>query len=293
MRPTASICQAIVRAASNTENPLYKQAAPVLIHGCVVIAHRHGLGSNVTRAQARSLAGYYLASAGLTRTTRGRGTTPGPSASRSGVTSAARIVRQIALKPPQGGPAAGIAEIVRSGATETLAILAQQLHQNTKSSAYAVWLFNSPADSHLLGFVSPPVTSNGRLRTEGALPPNAAHFRNVIVTLETQASPTAPGTIVLEGPLNPTTTAARRCSSYLLVAGTGCAADLPLVKSWASTAACLVADQYPDPTHSTCHVGGYECKAALGYPPGQTQGQQAAVVSCTGDSGTVKFIDRP
>jgi hypothetical protein len=206
---------------------------------------------------------------------------------------AARIVRQITLTPPQGRQGAGVAEILRSGPNEMIAILAQHLAQNMSHNAYAVWLYNSPADSHLLGFVSPPVTSSGRLRTEGRLPANAAHFKNVIVTLETQASPTAPGTIVLEGPLNPTTTAARRCSSYLLVAGTGCAADLPLVKSWASTAACLVADQYPDPTHSTCHVGGYECKAALGYPPGQTQGQEAAVVSCTGDSGTVKFIDRP
>jgi hypothetical protein len=64
-----------------------------------------------------------------------------------------------------------------------------------------VWLYNSPSDAHLLGFVNPGVTSNGRLSTAGALPSNANHFKQLIVTRETQASPKQPGSVILQGVL--------------------------------------------------------------------------------------------
>ena len=60
----------------------------------------------------------------------------------------------------------------------------------------------TPQDSHMLGFVNPGVGSNGRLQTAGALPSNAARYKQLIVTLETDANPHGPGRIVLRGPLN-------------------------------------------------------------------------------------------
>jgi hypothetical protein len=72
---------------------------------------------------------------------------------------------------------------------------------NTTHNAYAVWLYNSPTDSHILGFVSPGVKPDGKLQTAGVLPSNASHFKQLLVTLETQAKPHAPGKIILQGPL--------------------------------------------------------------------------------------------
>jgi Sigma-70, region 4 len=114
-----------------------------------------------------------------------------------------QVVHQINLTSP-GAPAtktAGLADVLKQGNTDGIAIVAQNVPANTKHDAYAVWLYNTPADSHILGFVNPGVSSNGRLSTAGALPANASHFKRLIVTLETQASPKAPGKIILQGPL--------------------------------------------------------------------------------------------
>ena len=132
---------------------------------------------------------------GTTTTTPSTGTTTTPG-------SSAKIVAQVNLKPPSGsGTEAGIAEVLKAGSNQALAILAQHLTPNTKHNAYAVWLYNTSTDSHLLGFVSPPVGSNGQLRTEGSLPSNVSHYHHLIITVETQASPKTPGTIILEGTL--------------------------------------------------------------------------------------------
>ena len=84
-----------------------------------------------------------------------------------------------------------------------VAIAAQGLAANTKHppNAYAVWLYNSPSDSKILGFVNPAVGSNGQLKTAGGLPGNASHYGKLLVTLETKSNPKTPGTIVLEGAL--------------------------------------------------------------------------------------------
>jgi hypothetical protein len=112
-------------------------------------------------------------------------------------------LRQINLKSPSGGKAVGIAEILRERGQIGVAIVAQGLAPNTKNpaNAYAVWLYNSPSDAHILGFVNPPVGNDGKLRTAGGFPSNASHFHNLLITLETQSNPKTPGTIVLEGPL--------------------------------------------------------------------------------------------
>jgi hypothetical protein len=127
-----------------------------------------------------------------------------PAAATSTTSTAASVVAQVNLTPPSGrGKAAGIAEVLRQGATKGIAIVAQHVTPNTTKppNAYAVWLYNSPADARILGFVNPGVGSNGRLSTAGALPSDASRFKELVVTLETSGAPKTPGTIVLQGKL--------------------------------------------------------------------------------------------
>ena len=130
------------------------------------------------------------------------GTTSAQSTAASKTTTP-QVIAQINLNPPSGGSAKGIAEVLRQQGKTGIAIVAQGLTPNQKKppNAYAVWLYNSPTDSRILGFVNPGVSSNGRLQTAGGLPTNASHFQKLLVTLETQSKPKSPGTIVLEGAL--------------------------------------------------------------------------------------------
>jgi hypothetical protein len=132
--------------------------------------------------------------------------TTSPSTSTTPKTSGTtpQVVSQINLNPPSGGAAKGIAEVLRQQGKTGIAIVAQGLTPNSKkpANAYAVWLYNSPTDSKILGFVNPGVSSNGRLQTAGGLPTNANHFQKLLVTLETQSNPKSPGTVVLEGALS-------------------------------------------------------------------------------------------
>ena len=113
----------------------------------------------------------------------------------------ARIVAQVNLSAPAGGSAKGVAEILKAGSTEAVAIIATNVAPNKAHDAYAVWVYNSATDAHRLGFVSPGVGSSGKLQTEGGLPTNASHYHHLIITLETQSDPKTPGQIVLEGDL--------------------------------------------------------------------------------------------
>jgi hypothetical protein len=129
---------------------------------------------------------------------------PGTGSTASAATTTPKVIAQINLNPPSGGAAKGIAEVLRQQGKNGIAIVAQGLTPNTKkpANAYAVWLYNSPTDSKILGFVNPGVATNGRLQTAGGLPPNASHFQKLLVTLETQSNPKSPGAIVLEGALS-------------------------------------------------------------------------------------------
>ncbi len=125
-------------------------------------------------------------------------------ATSSAADSSAVPVAQINLTSPNpSSKAKGVAEVVKEGANTGILIVATGLAANSKHppNAYAVWLYSSPTDSHILGFVNPGVTSNGKLQTQGGLPANASHYKELIVTLETQATPHAPGQIILQGPL--------------------------------------------------------------------------------------------
>jgi hypothetical protein len=134
-------------------------------------------------------------------------TTPSSTTSTSGSGTSASVVAQINLTPPasdKNSKAAGIAEVLNEGSIDGVAIVAQNVPANkTKPhpNAYAVWLYNSPQDAHLLGFVNPGVGKTGRLSTAGRLPSNASRYKQLIVTVETTASPKRPGTTILEGTL--------------------------------------------------------------------------------------------
>jgi hypothetical protein len=107
---------------------------------------------------------------------------------------------QINLRPARrGSHALGIAEVIRKNGHLSVAIAAQGLQPNTKHNAYAVWLYNSGRDDRLLGFVSPPVRSDEKLKTSGRLPNNAGCFRRLLISLETVPKPKRPHNITLSG----------------------------------------------------------------------------------------------
>jgi outer membrane biosynthesis protein TonB len=140
-------------------------------------------------------------------TTPASATTPPASASSSTTSttsSAAKVIAQINLTPTvAGSKAAGIAEVLRQGTTNGIAIVAQNVPPNTTHppNADAVWLYNSPTDAKILGFVNPGVPKSGKLSTAGGLPTNASHYKQLIVTVESSANPKAPGTVILQGTL--------------------------------------------------------------------------------------------
>ncbi len=127
----------------------------------------------------------------------------GTTSTNTTATQTPRIIGQVNLTSPSAGSkTAGIAEVFRRGSTVGILIAAQNVPPNSKHDAYAVWLSNSGSDSVRLGFVSPGVGSNGRLSTAGALPANASHYKQLLVTRETARNPRQPGTIILQGALS-------------------------------------------------------------------------------------------
>jgi Sigma-70, region 4 len=174
-------------------------AAAVVVAAVVVFLVVRGGGSKRQPvASAPTTASTPAAGAGST-------TSASTTATTASSTTSAKVVAQINLLPPSGhrSKAAGIAEILTEGKANGVAIVAQSVPPNKTAppDAYAVWLYNAPADAHLLGFVNPGVGKTGRLSTAGPLPGNAARFKKLIVTLETNGHPKAPGAIVLEGSL--------------------------------------------------------------------------------------------
>jgi hypothetical protein len=131
-------------------------------------------------------------------------TTPGATSTTGcnpATSTTACPIAQINLRSPTSSSTLGIAEVLKKQSTTAIAIVAQGVTPNTKHNAYAVWLANSPTDSHAvrLGFVNPGVGKNGRLQTAGALPANARNYSQLLVTLETKPNPPQPGTVVLQG----------------------------------------------------------------------------------------------
>jgi hypothetical protein len=117
-------------------------------------------------------------------------------------TTKAKVLGQVNLNSPNGNKTIkGIAQVISEGSTLGVLVVATHVPANTTHNAYAVWLYNSSSDAKLVGFVSTRVGSNGHLTTEGPLPSDASHYKEMLVTLETQQSPKSPGPVLLEGPL--------------------------------------------------------------------------------------------
>lgn len=166
-------------------------AAAVVIAVVVIIVATSGGSSNKPSTQASTTPPTTTAASGTTTTGSSTSTTAAKPISQTNLTS-----------PDSSSKAAGIAEVLEQGQTKGIAIVAQGVPPNTKHDAYAVWLYNSPADAVLLGFVNPGVGSNGRLSAVSPpLPSTAGRFKDVVVTLETQPKPKQPGKIILQGTL--------------------------------------------------------------------------------------------
>jgi hypothetical protein len=107
---------------------------------------------------------------------------------------------QIRLSSPTGGKESGAAEIVRQNGRLIIAIEASDVPPNSQHNAYAVWLSNRRGRYDRLGFVNPPVGSDGVLQTSGGLPSDAASYDELVISLETARNPQAPSRdVVLEG----------------------------------------------------------------------------------------------
>jgi hypothetical protein len=121
----------------------------------------------------------------------------------STTTSAPQVVGAVNLLPPTtGSQAKGVAQVIRVSTSQGIVIYATGMPANSKQNFYEVWLYNSPADNFSLGFVNPGVSKDGRLQTTGQLPTNVAHFKHLVISLETQKKTKAPTTVVLQGALS-------------------------------------------------------------------------------------------
>jgi hypothetical protein len=208
--PEAPVAAATPAAASESEPPQARERGPRAIYqpssrrggaillgivaavviGVVVVLIATSGGSS-HKSPASAAATSASTTLGATSTT----------ACNPATSTTACPVAQINLRSPTSSHTLGIAEILKKGSTTAIAIVAQGVPANTKHNAYAVWLANSPTDSHAarLGFVNPGVGKNGRLQTAGGLPTNASSYSQLLVTLETKPTPKQPGTVVLQG----------------------------------------------------------------------------------------------
>jgi sigma-70-like protein len=106
-----------------------------------------------------------------------------------------------------GGKAIGVATLVRRNGVPAMVLVGQGLPKCGRKFAYAVWLYNSPSDSRLLGFVTSNDTKydtclrkGKRLEGASGLPDNFSRYRDVLVSRESGTTqPTRPGPIVLRG----------------------------------------------------------------------------------------------
>jgi hypothetical protein len=126
-----------------------------------------------------------------------------PSAHKPGASvdpgSGRAVQIQIALWPAgSDSEATGTAELVRHGSRLLMTVRVSGLG-GSPGDRYAAWL-EGPQGAHLLGFVRSSGTA-GTFAGDAALPENATTFTTLIVTRETDASPSEPGPRVLRAPL--------------------------------------------------------------------------------------------
>ena len=118
----------------------------------------------------------------------------------------AAIVGQINLTPPTGGDTTkGVALVLQQGSLRGLGIEAEHVPPTSAKhrTTYAVWLYNSPSDATRLGYFSKGVNKKGALGSTAELPANAAHYKYLIITVETgDKTSKTPGAVLLKGNLS-------------------------------------------------------------------------------------------
>ena len=123
-------------------------------------------------------------------------------ASAGKVQSAGRTVRHLVLAPAGNDrKAVGEAAIVRQKKGMVLLLQGRGLPAN-RDDFYGVWLVNSAADAHLLGFISPAVGASGTFSSGASLPDDAVRYHELVITVETTSQPPAPGPPILHSALS-------------------------------------------------------------------------------------------
>jgi hypothetical protein len=113
-------------------------------------------------------------------------------------TTPARLIAQINLTPARGERARGFAAVIQRGAERVIAIAASGLGATSKQLIYGAWLYNTPTDFKLIGYV-PQVKADGKVSAAAPLPAGAARFHTFVVTRSTAAAGARPGAIILRG----------------------------------------------------------------------------------------------
>jgi hypothetical protein len=113
----------------------------------------------------------------------------------------------------RGGNTLAVVYVLKQGNKRTLAIAGQGFQRTTATRNYAVWLYNSPNEAQRLGF-APPIAADGRLaagvdatRIEDKaerdrvtrLMNDFYSYKELVITRESGARPTQPGTIIVQG----------------------------------------------------------------------------------------------
>jgi hypothetical protein len=208
--PRATAREAASQASAATpvaERPVSRRGGAVLIAAAAVVVVIVIVVVAIASGGGSSHHSSTTAASGSNTTT-----TSSASSGTSGATgtTGATALSQFKLTSPTSSKTLGIAVLVRSAGKYGIEVVGQNVAPNTKKNAYAVWLYNSPTDAKLLGFVYPGVTSTGtsagKLETAGPLPTDASAFRDLLVTVETQEHPKTPGPIILEGTVSLNTT---------------------------------------------------------------------------------------
>ena len=180
--------------------------AIMLTVGALVVVAVVAVLAVVLNGGSSSKSSSSLTAGPATNPTTSAGATTGATATGTGTTGAgtgttqAQVVAQNNLNPPSGtsSTAKGVGVVVKVGRVYGIVIEAQNVAPNNHN-VYAAWLYNSASDVYRLGFVSPLVGKSGRLEVGSPLPTNAGHFKQLLLSLETQSNPKTPGTIVLQG----------------------------------------------------------------------------------------------
>ena len=192
------------RAPSRSDRPTSRRGGAILlgVGALVVVALVVVLIALLTNSSSKhpsAVAASGTTANGTTATgTTATGATGTTKTSTNG--SGAQVVAQSNLNPPAGSSSAakGVGFVVKAGTAYGIIIEAAHVPPNNKN-AYAAWLYNSPTDAHRLGFVTPAVGKSGALQVGGPLPANAGHFKQLLLTTETQSNPASPGPVLLQG----------------------------------------------------------------------------------------------